>query len=117
MEKPIVKIGEWRFFGKRTVGLTVFPFIFIRKSYTERINEEKLEQIINHESIHIRQQKELFVIIFYLWYFLEFLIRYLKTFDFDEAYYSISFEKESYENEKNLEYLKNRKFWSFLKYL
>jgi hypothetical protein len=117
MKIPSIKIAEWKFFGRRTVGLTIFPFIFIRESYADKINDEKLSQIINHESIHIIQQKELLVIIFYLWYFLEFSIRYLKTFNFDKAYYSISFEKEAYENEKNSEYIKNRKLWSFLKYL
>lgn len=32
------------------------------------------------------------------------------------AYYNISFEKEAYEHEKDVEYLKRRKFWGFIKY-
>ncbi|MGK0254765.1 MAG: hypothetical protein ACI9OE_002275, partial [Mariniflexile sp.] len=33
------------------------------------------------------------------------------------AYRNISFEREAYANEMYLDYLKQRKFWSFLKYL
>ena len=54
---------------------------------------------------------------FYLWYFLEYLYRRIKYKTHSEAYYHISFEKEAYANETNFEYLKNRKFYSFLKYL
>lgn len=34
-----------------------------------------------------------------------------------KAYREISFEKEAYENERNLHYLEKRKWFSFLKYL
>ena len=33
------------------------------------------------------------------------------------AYEKISFEQEAYRNENSSNYLKNRKFWEFLKYL
>jgi hypothetical protein len=53
--------------------------------------------------------KELAFIFFYIIYFFEWLVR---LFINKNAYRNISFEKEAYSNEKNLEYLKNRKCFS-----
>ena len=40
------------------VAITLYPFIISR--------EEMSEDVLNHESIHIAQQKELFVVFFYM---------------------------------------------------
>jgi len=93
-------------------AITIFPFILLSDKQSK---EDKV--LINHEMIHIRQQLELLIIPFYLWYFIEFFIRYIKTGDRYTAYINISFEKEAYSNEGNLEYNKNKKFWSFFKYI
>lgn len=93
-------------------GLTLFPFVFMADK------EDKLNVVfINHEKIHIRQQLELLVLPFYIWYFLEFLVRWFQYKNTFEAYKNISFEREAYSNEKDLNYLKQRSFWRFLKYL
>lgn len=73
--------------------------------------------LINHEKIHLKQQIEMLVIGFYLWYGIEFLIHFVTHKKWMKAYYAISFEKEAYQNEQNLDYIRNRKVWSFLKYL
>jgi beta-lactamase regulating signal transducer with metallopeptidase domain len=112
---PIVKQGEWKWMGKRTMGVTIFPFIFLRKSYCDKQPKRELDVLIRHESIHIAQQKELLVIFFYVWYFLEWFIKFFK-YSF-LAYREISFEREAYYNELSENYLQNRRFWSFLKYL
>jgi hypothetical protein len=91
-------------------AMAVFPFIFIRKEYEDRITDET----INHEKIHFEQQKELLIIPFYVWYIMEYLI---KLFTCDNAYRSISFEREAHSNDDNLDYLKVRKRYSFIKYL
>ena len=70
---------------------------------------------INHESIHTEQMKELGYIFFYIWYFIEWLVRLITN--TKSAYYSISLEREAYINSTNLEYLNNRKHFSWLKYL
>jgi hypothetical protein len=113
---PLIKIGNYWFLGKRTIGVTIFPFIFLKKSYFDR-HYERLKYTLNHEKIHIRQQTELLVVFFYLWYFTEYFIRLIATGNPDVAYKTISFEKEAYSNENDFEYLSKRKFWSFLKYL
>ncbi len=93
-------------------GITLFPFILLRKK------ELRYNQIlINHEKIHLRQQLELLIIPFYIWYLSEYYIRYLKYRDADLAYRNISFENEAYQNDQNLDYLKNRKLWGFIHYL
>ncbi len=93
-------------------GITIFPFVIFTHA------EDKNNKIVvNHERIHIRQQVELLIVPFYIWYCLEFLIRLVKYRDRSKAYRNICFERESYANEKNLDYLKSRSFWRFLKYL
>ena len=93
-------------------GITIFPFIVL--SYRE---DKQNLVLINHEKIHIRQQIELLVIPFFLWYGLEFLVRLLQYRNSKQAYLNISFEREAYQNEKNLDYLKQRSFWGFIKFL
>jgi hypothetical protein len=72
---------------------------------------------MNHERIHLRQQLELLILPFFIWYFLEFCLRWIKYEKFDLAYRNISFEREAYAKEKDLHYLKNKSIWSFLKYI
>ncbi len=93
-------------------GLTFYPFVFLADK------DDKLNEVfINHEKIHIRQQLELLIVPFYLWYFTEYLIRLLQFRNRKKAYYAISFEREAYANEKDLEYLKSRSFWRFFRYV
>lgn len=83
-------------------AITIFPFIILR-------SDAKPDAVlINHERIHLRQQLELLVIPFYIWYLIEY---------FAVGYFSNIFELEAYDNEKNLDYLKSRKLFSFTKYI
>ncbi|MGV8946639.1 MAG: hypothetical protein ACOH1N_09435 [Lutibacter sp.] len=72
---------------------------------------------MNHEKIHLKQQIELLWIFFFVWYFIEYFIRIIQYKKHDIAYRNISFEKEAYKNEQNLNYLEYRKVFAFLKYL
>lgn len=111
----IIKKGEWFLFGARTIAVTFFPYIFLRKSYFDRMPQVVYDKTICHESIHIAQQKELLVIFFYLFYFLEFFIKFFRWGAY--TYENLSFEKEAYQNESNLDYLSSRGRWAFLKYM
>lgn len=93
-------------------GLAVFPFVFLKYSV-----DKENPPFVNHERIHLRQQLELLVIPFFLWYFLEFLLRLVQYRNMNLAYRNISFEREAYPNEKDLDYLKQSSFWTFLKYI
>nr|WP_317173083.1 hypothetical protein [Flavobacterium columnare] len=72
---------------------------------------------INHERIHLCQQKEMLVLLFFIWYGLEYLFRLVQFRDKQQAYYNISFEREAYRKEKDLDYLRKRSFWAFLRYI
>jgi len=101
-----------RFFRKDYVGLSFWPFIILK--------DDKLKAdstLINHEKIHLKQQLELLVVPFYLFYLIEFAIRCIVYRDSYKAYQNLSFEREAYHNEDNPEYLKDRKAFSFIKYL
>lgn len=104
---------------------TIFNCIFRHPKYKNR----KLSKITyNHEMIHVEQQldfvggiEKLYIlggIIFYMTYFIEWLIKLIIsgfTFGKVKAYRSISFEQESYQNERNLNYRNNRKRFCWLK--
>tara|TARA_R110000765_G_scaffold148383_4_gene250864 strand:+ start:692 stop:1021 length:330 start_codon:yes stop_codon:yes gene_type:complete len=100
------------FFYKNYVGLSLWPFIFLKNRSLK--NDGVL---INHEKIHLRQQQELLIIPFYILYLLEWSVRTILYLDSYKAYQNLSFEREAYLHEKNLDYLSNRKSFSFIKYL
>jgi len=115
-------------------AINLFGFVFARKGSV--IDEKTL----NHEAIHTAQIRELTfvsliigqffawetaagVIInlvvmfcpFYLLYLLEWVIKLF--FYKSKAYRNLSFEREAYQNEHDLSYLKTRKWFGFLRYL
>ena len=93
-------------------GVSLWPFIILKdKSFKNDL------VLLNHEKIHLKQQAEMLLLFFYVWYGIEFGIRYLQYKNKFLAYRNISFEREAYTNEFNLSYLKNRRFWDFLKFL
>jgi hypothetical protein len=96
--------------GKDVISITLAPFgIYVNESNFNN------ETTINHERIHWKQQMEMLILPFYIWYLLEWFIKLFKY--TDEAYYNISFEREAYTNEKNFQYLYYRKHYSWLKYI
>jgi len=110
--KPIIIVSPW--FTKLmsvvidVYAITLFPFI---------ISKEKMDdRTLNHETIHIHQQKELLVIPFYLLYGLYYLIGIIKYKNKQQAYYMIPFEQEAYDNDHNLDYLETRKWYAWRRY-
>ncbi len=97
---------------KGYTGMAIYPFVFLKEKHLK--NDTVL---INHERIHLRQQLELLLLPFYVFYIVEFLCRLLYYLNWKKAYKNISFEREAYANEQDLDYLKQRRFWCFLKYL
>ena len=97
---------------KRFNGITLWPFIIACK---KQLKEDLI--FVNHEKIHLRQQAEMLVIPFYLWYSIEFVFRLFQYKNKHDAYKNISFEREAYANQKNFSYLNERSFWAFLTFL
>ena len=93
-------------------GMAIFPFILLgeRKDVSNIV-------MLQHEKIHLRQQLELLILPFFIWYGIEYVIRLLQYKNKDMAYRNISFEREAYANESQKDFLKERRFWNFLNYL
>lgn len=98
-------------FPKGYIGIALFPFIVLKHQHLKAN-----KRVINHENIHLRQQIELLILPFYVIYLVEFLVRLIQYKNWHLAYKNISFEREAYTNEANLEFLKHRRFWNFVKY-
>ena len=89
-------------------AITLFPFIVSR--------EEMSAITLNHETIHIHQQKELFVLFFYILYVSDWLKGLVKYQNARKAYFQIRFEQEAYAKMYEEDYLLNRKKYSWRDY-
>lgn len=93
--------------------INLFGIIFTR-------DKDKITNIeYNHEKIHLKQMQEMLWIFFYLWYLIEYLL--ISIFRFTSKqnikYHDISFEEEAYAHEKDINYTKTRKHYSWIKYI
>ena len=100
------KIIPWQGFK----AINLFGFLFVRSNLLK-------DRDINHEAIHSEQMKELLWIPFYIWYLIEFMIKLWWFLDGSKAYKRVSFEVEAYMHQDDLDYLKNRKRYNWIKYV
>jgi len=89
-------------------AITLWPFVFIR--------DDGNEITIRHETIHIKQYNELFVLGFLAVYLCDWLRGLIKYKDKQKAYYQIRFEQEAYTNQKDPSYLAGRKHYAWRNY-
>jgi hypothetical protein len=94
----------------RYYGITIFPFIFLKRD--QRGNERSL----THERIHLRQQIECLIIFYPVFYFADYLYNRISL-KHDAAYRAICFEREAYCNDHSENYLKCRALYSWVNYL
>lgn len=91
--------------GKDFIAICLCGLIFsVRK-----LNKTEL----NHELIHIAQQRELLYIPFFIWYVVEWLVLLVKYRNRMEAYSHIRFEQEAYRHQSDLTYLQHRKHYHY----
>lgn len=88
--------------GQLPAAMAFYPFVILNSRVVAT------PELINHEKIHLKQQLEMLIIPFYIWYLIEY---------YKKGYMNVSFEKEAYANDKNLNYLKKRSIFAFRKYL
>ena len=93
-------------------GITLYPFIIYRNP-----QEEVVEDTHNHELIHIHQQRELWVVGFYVLYVYYWLKNRVKGENNLTAYANIPFEVEAYRNQHNMDYLFSREPQAWKKYI
>lgn len=90
-------------------AITIWPFIFCRGELGKKME--------NHEQIHIQQYNDLFLFgltVVYIWDYLHGMVKYRNDYNGfssvgEKAYYRTRSEQEAYDNDQNLDYLKNRK--------
>lgn len=90
------------------IALNLFGVVFSRQKLTPEWQ--------NHEYIHTLQQCEMLYLFFYLWYAVEWLLKLILYRNATKAYFQISFEREAYHNQKNLDYKNHRKHYAWWKY-
>lgn len=91
-------------------AINIFGIIFCR------VDKGRLPEVVkNHEYIHTLQQREMLYIGFYICYVAEWLYRLIATRNFMKAYYSISFEREAYAYQNDLDYKYKRKRFAWAK--
>ena len=93
-------------------ALAIWPFIILREG---DLRGDPV--LMHHERIHLRQQMELLWIFFFLFYFAEFLAKIIIYRELKRAYRNVSFEREAYHQEHNMDYAVNKPIWSFVRYI
>ena len=86
------KVPDWLAIFVKPAAVTIWPFIFLAKGVRGD------PELINHESIHIRQYNETLILGFLLMYLWDWLIGLLLYRDARKAYRRIRFEQEAYEH-------------------
>lgn len=90
----------------RFVAITLFGIVFTRK-------KDNIDRyMLNHELIHCCQQLEWLYLPFFVLYVGEWIWHLLRLRSLDAAYRAISFEREAYDHERDLEYLSKRRFFA-----
>ena len=98
---------------KGFLAMCLWPFIFVRNNASSHYNSVA----DNHEHIHGEQQKEMLIVLFYVWYLVEWLVKWAYYRNSMTAYKNISFEREAYQNQNDLVYLDIRKHYAWTKYI
>ena len=97
-------------------AINLFGIIFVRYEPKSPLHQRRIyPSLLNHERIHTRQQWELLWIGFYLWYLIEYLFYLIKYKSRFRAYRSIRFEREAYAYEHDLDYLRHRHLYAWIK--
>ena len=103
------KIPKYMSIFINVYAITLYPFVFIR--------DEGNDITVNHERIHLKQQRELWIVGFYMLYVAFWLVGLMLKRSFQQAYEWIPFEKEAYANDHDMVYLFNRKKHAWRNYI
>ena len=87
-------------------AITIGPLVYSRGEMSEVTK--------NHETIHWQQYIETGIVGFVILYYSFYLYNWIRYRDGKLAYYMIPFEKEAYDNDKNLDYLETRKRYAWM---
>lgn len=115
-------------------SINLFGIVFTKKTQLNAIHKR-------HEAIHSKQILEIMIVaalillglitlcswsywllllsplIYYIWYILEYMWVSVMHNEQNCSYHDISFEEEAHNNDKDIDYLNNRKLFAWTKYL
>ena len=94
----------------RYYAINLFGVVFVRRGRGPMSSVMR-----NHEYIHTLQQRELLYVGFYVWYVLEWFLLLLKYHHPHTAYCHISFEREAYARQNDLDYRHRRRHYAWLR--
>jgi hypothetical protein len=106
---PIVLYTKRKIF-KSYSGFSFFIFIWIYAPL------KKDPSLVRHEKIHFYQQVELLFFFHWLLYSMFYVAARLAGHNHERAYRANPFEQEAYQQENNLNYLRDRKVYSWVRY-
>lgn len=106
------KFTSW-LLGKRYAAMCLVPFLLVAPGVDLTTDAVTL----NHEKIHARQQIEMVWLFFFLWYFLEYLVRFILYRSHVRAYLNLSHEREAYAHAADLGYLETRRPFAWFRFL
>lgn len=92
---------SWNF-----VAITLFGLVFTADRH------QVDSRVKNHELIHCQQQLEWLYIPFFIVYLAEWLLHLIRLRDSDKAYRAISFEREAYAHEGDMDYIARRRHYA-----
>ena len=98
---------------KGYIAILILFWMVVREEY--RLSLPWFADI--HETIHLRQELEMGIILFYVWFVVEFLVKLMITLSWSRAYRSVAFEQEAYRNQLEKRYLDNRRHYAWIKYV
>lgn len=93
-------------------AMALYPFMLF-KSKLQKADP----LIVNHEQIHFRQQLELLILPFYILYLLHYLLNRIRYKNHDQAYMHICFEREAYAHDRDMNYLRTRKPYAWIRFI
>ena len=83
-------------------AITIYPYVFTKEKHPSNT-------LVNHERIHCDQMKRDGVIKFYIIYLLQYLRFRIRGKGHWDSYFSISYEREAYDNQSDMFYQVKRK--------
>ena len=89
-------------------AITIWPFIFVKGTMPA-------DYVLYHEKIHLRQQAETLLLLFYIIYGVSWLVQLIKHRNAHTAYRNVIMEREAYSHQREGSYLDNRPFWAWIK--
>jgi hypothetical protein len=75
----------------RVSAIVLYPYVFFSEA-----RERVTDSVFRHEMIHVRQIRRIGPLRFYVQYFVEFAVFFVRHRNVMSAYLSISFEREAY---------------------